>query len=157
MSEEAKYREEIYPVADKVKNKTDFNKLMKSIITRQHDYGTIVVGMAAAMRGAMRLVDSSKSGGITGFQASCVMWELVPLLTMKKPPMRLISYNDMLYPQYEDKFQKTIDPSTWEHLQTEAHKILSKDQPVPIAETVQTHLQTIVDGQVPFGYTVRNS
>lgn len=65
-------------------------------------------------------------------------------------PMRLTKYEEMLYPQCGDSFT-CISPSTWEWLQKEAAQRL-KDEAG--AHTVREHWQSIVDGNVPFGYRV---
>jgi hypothetical protein len=36
----------------------------------------------------------------------------------------MVSYANMLYPQYEGSFDKTITPETWKWLQAEASKNL---------------------------------
>lgn len=120
----------------------------------EHDYGTIVHAIHAAMKAAMRVVDSSPQGGITGFQASCIGWMQVKDLFMVRDgdPLRLVNYSDMLYPQYEDKFAKQISPRTWEMLQKEAKEKLADD--ASAHPNVKAHWETIAAGRVPFGYTV---
>jgi len=43
----------------------------------QHDCGTICHAIAAAAVGAAWSVERGPQGGITGFQASCIMWEFI--------------------------------------------------------------------------------
>ena len=69
-------------------------------------------------------------------------------------PARILTYENMLYPQYENKFQKVISKETWEWLQAEAHKNLEKNIDREISPTIRKHWMDIVDGKVPFGYTV---
>lgn len=66
--------------------------------------------------------------------------------------LRLIDYDDMLYPQYEEKMDKTISKANWEVLQKEAKKKLEtvKEAHPKVIE----HWQSIVEGNVPFGYKV---
>lgn len=147
---EKEYREHLGPKVDAVKTKEDLIKLLDEITTYNHDYGTIVIGMAAGMDATMRFIDRSPNGGITGFQASCIAWEMIPKLMMIRPPARIVDYNNMLYPQYEDKFNKTITPSIFKHLQDEAKRQLGEE--THAREELRNHWQSIVDGKVPFGY-----
>lgn len=122
----------------------------------QHDYGSICVAMGAIAAAACWAANTHKNGGITGFQASAVTWEFIEAWgTHGEGPKRLVSYRDMLYPQYEPQFtDRKISSYTWEYLQDEARKMLQEDQGL-MADEVRNHLRSIVDGVVPFGYTVR--
>lgn len=118
-----------------------------------HDYGTIAHAVTAAALAAAKVVDRSPSGGITGFQAGCIMWEFCSRwMHWDTAPRSLVTFSDMLYPQYEQKFQKTITKETWAWLKKAAVKKLKEKGPVHI--DVRTHWQSIVKGQIPFGYTV---
>lgn len=90
-----------------------------------HDYGTVCHAIAAgaiATAGAMNRHE--KQGGITGFQAGAVMWQFLREWNFSgnKTGLRIIDYDDFLYPQYADKFQKTLSKSTWNTIQREAQK-----------------------------------
>ena len=87
-----------------------------------HDYGTICHVIAIAAIAAAWAVDHSPQGGITGFQAGCIMWEFIRNwnYSSNKTGLRLIDYDNFLYPQYEDRYQKTISKDTWEAIQKEA-------------------------------------
>lgn len=87
-----------------------------------HDYGTICHAVAAAAVAAGSAVNHSQCGGITGFQAGAVMWEFIRAwnYSYNKTGLRLIDYDNFLYPQYADKFEKTLSPDTWAALQNEA-------------------------------------
>ena len=66
----------------------------------------------------------------------------------------MIDYDNLLYPQYEDKFlDKTISKKLWETLQQEAQKAL--DEHDLVCFEVYAHWQNIVDGLVPFGLSVK--
>lgn len=60
----------------------------------------------------------------------------------------------MLYPQYYDKFQKTLSSKTWEWLQQKAKENLESRGIVH--PDVKKHWEEIVEGIVPFGYIVEN-
>lgn len=120
----------------------------------EHDYGTIIHAMAAGALGTINVIDHSPQGGITGFQASGVMWNFVQhWLHQEGKPMRLVEFEKMLYPQYESSF-KTISSSTADWLKIEARKkLLSGDG---LNSDVRTHLERVAGGEIPFGYTISN-
>ena len=126
----------------------------------EHDYGTICHAIALAAYAAARAVDRGPQGGITGFQAGAIMWEFMRYWNHIEGPARLVQYKNMLYPQYEDQYNKTIGKKTWEWLQKEAQTNLTeaaKDRLAGLIEpstTVTEHWQSIIDGKVPFGYTI---
>lgn len=117
----------------------------------EHDYGTICHAIAAAAIGAAWAVERSPQGGITGFQAGCIMWEIIKGWgVFGTGPMRMIEFENMLYPQYREKF-RTITSSTWAWLQDQAREKLKSDGGT---EGVRRHWGTIAAGEVPFGYQV---
>lgn len=93
--------------------------------------------------------------GITGFQAGCVMWEFIRKWMHKDAPLRLIDYGCMMYPQYAEDFDKTIHPETFKWMQEQAAKRLAKGGQVH--PSVKAHWESIVNGVVPFGYTIKES
>lgn len=119
-----------------------------------HDYGTICHAMAAAAIAAASAIDSGPQGGITGFQGGAVMWQFISNWSgdYKDKPLRLLNYADMLFPQYERKFRKTISAETHRWLVAEAAKMLADNESA--ASRVRAHWQQIADGAVPFGYVV---
>lgn len=123
----------------------------------QHDYGTICHAIAAAALAATYAADNTPRGGITGFQASFVMWDYIKqwMKPNNECGLKLIDYDDMLYPQYEYKYEKTISSETWRRLQEEAAKNL-KEVDYAVNE-VCAHWQSIVDGKIPFGYKVKDN
>lgn len=118
-----------------------------------HDYGTICHAVASAAIAAAWAVERSPQGGITGFQAGCIMWEFIQhwMTEYKDTPARIIKYEDMLYPQYEDKFT-SISKETWEFLQNKAREKLAES---PDAHEAVIHQwKMVANGQVPFGYKI---
>jgi len=89
-----------------------------------HDYGTICHAASASAVAAAWAIDKSKQGGITGYQAGAIMWGFITnwMSEYKDKPIKLVDYSNMLYPQYDDKFNKTISKDTFEWLQKEAQK-----------------------------------
>ena len=154
---ELEYRKYILEKAKQVKTKEQLDNLLEEIINGKEplDYGKIVYAMSAAMIAASEYINNSNVGGITGFQACFVGWEMVReflVVGENKTAVRLVNFDHMLYPQYKDDFQKTISKDTWKSLQKEAKKLLkSREHAHP---KVVKHWQSIVNGKVPFGYKV---
>lgn len=120
-----------------------------------HDYGTVCHAVAACAIAAMSAADNTPNGGITGFQASFVMWDFVRQVsyTNNRCGLRMVNYDDFLYPQYEYKYEKSITPKTWEAIQKQAReKLYENDSAHP---DVVEHWSNIVNGIVPFGYIVK--
>jgi hypothetical protein len=121
-----------------------------------HDYGTIVHAVAAgAVAMANGMNREGHQGGLTGFQAGFVFWGFYKHW-MREPdgPKRLVSYEDMLYPQSERTF-RAITPDTWAWLQARARERLAES---PDAHPkVAAHWRSIVDGTVPFGFAVEDA
>lgn len=117
----------------------------------EHDYGTICHAVTAGALATARAIDRSPGGGITGFQAGCIMWDFIKHWMHYKNPMRLVDYENMLYPQYETKFT-CITPSTWKWLRGKAKQNLKEKQQAH--PEVLKHWQEIANGVIPFGYNV---
>ncbi len=122
----------------------------------QHGYGTICHAIAVGSVATAWAMDKEEQGGITGFQGSAVMFEFMRKwdLGLREVPFKLINFENMLYPQYNDKFQKTISSKTWEYLQTKAKQNL--EERGMVHPDVKKHWEEIVEGIVPFGYIVEN-
>ena len=119
----------------------------------EHDYGTICHALTAGAIATAWVINRGPQGGITGFQAGAVMWEFIRNWNHVEGPLRLVDYKNMLYPQYEDDFQKTMSKDAWEYLQKKAKEGLADTGGTP---NVRMHWQSIVDGIVPFGYKIED-
>lgn len=124
-----------------------------------HDYGTVCHAISACAIAAACAADNSDSGGITGFQAGCIMWDFIRqwMYGGNKCGMKIVDYDHMLYPQYEYVYEKTISFDTWQSIQKEAKKNLDDYHSGAghcVVQPVLNHWQSIVDGKIPFGYTI---
>lgn len=152
---EQDYKKYIYNKADRVETKEDLDNLLNEVIkSKDLTYGTIVYAISGCMKAVARYIDRSEAGGITGFQASFIGWEMVKdfMVSNNKTGMKLINYDELLYPQYRYKFKKEISETLWKMLQQEAKKLL-KTAPDAHPRVIK-HWQSIVDGKVPFGFKV---
>lgn len=122
ITEEMKIHEEWYKEAkgmtlDKL---PDFlNHLMNDY---DHDYGTVCHALAAGGMATMWAMDHHEQGGITGFQAGAVMWEFIKRwgYPCNKTALKIVNYDNFLYPQYEDMLDKIISADAWAEIQKEA-------------------------------------
>lgn len=142
-------------LADERKNIKTFDDLISFLQNVKEDcntgYGEAPRAIAqAALATAWYL---SSEFGITGFQAGCVMWDFIRDWQYRdnKCGLKIIDYDKMLYPQYEYDFTKqTLYTDIFEEMQKEAKELLTNSKGAH--PNVIAHWQSIVDGNVPFGY-----
>jgi len=151
--EEMEIHKEWYKEAEKMSMDKLFPFINHLLNDYEHDYGTICHALAAGAIATANAMNNSEQGGITGFQAGAVMWKFIEHWLPCNGPMRLVRYEEMLYPQYAEKFEKTISEATWKWLQKEAKKLLESGG--NMHPDVKTHMESIVNGKVPFGYTIK--
>ena len=154
ITEEMKVHEKWYKEAKDQTLETLPAFLKKLTEKYSHDYGTICHAIAASAIATAWAVNATPTGGITGFQAGAVMWGFVRnwKFSNNKSGLRIIDYDDMLFPQYEEKFtNKSISESTWIALQKEANLRLADNNEFANSKVV-AHWQSIADGNIPWGY-----
>lgn len=153
ITEEQKVHEEWYKQAKAMTLEKLLEFLRHLTEDYGHDYGTICHAIAASAIAAAWAVERAPCGGITGFQAGAVMWEFISKwMSYEGKPLRLMKYEDMLFPQYATKF-RSISTETWQWLQDEAKKQMACCDGA-VVPSVKEHWQSIIDGRVPFGYAV---
>lgn len=135
----------------------DVKNLVGEVITDfNYDYGVAPRSISAAIVAIANYM--SRKMGITGFQAGFVMWGFIKgFMRIGKCGLKLVDYDDMLYPQYEYKFvEKKISKETWKNIQKQAKINLEENEKkhYHAGEYVVNHWKSIVDGNVPFGYEV---
>ena len=119
-----------------------------------HDYGTACHAVAACALAAAWAACGENDTGLSGFQAGFVMWDFIKNWTKtgNECGLRLVDYDDMLYPQCEYKFDKVIDEDTWKAIQNKAKQNIETNDSA--CGAVFQHWRKIASGQVPFGYRV---
>lgn len=120
----------------------------------EHDYGTIIHAIWAAMMAAFYCLEHSDQGGITGFQASCLGRSALQEFMGVNGPARVLKFEEMLYPQSAERFAPQLSAESWNWLQEKAAESL-QEQTAAHAQ-VRAHWVAICDGQVPFGWTVKS-
>lgn len=68
-------------------------------------------------------------------------------------PIHYKPLKEMLYPQFQHYFEKTLTTKEWEWLQEEARFRLRKDHAAP---AVEEHWRSIARGNLPWGFTIDN-
>lgn len=96
---EKELRELILPFPD---TERDALRIVRAVLNREHDYGSCCYAMSIAAN-AMFNYAASKHG-CTGFQASCADLDFLRRTRLLKHGFQIIKYDDLLYPQYADKF-----------------------------------------------------
>ena len=122
-----------------------------------HDYGTVCHAVSACAVAAAWAANEEPQGGITGFQAGFVMWDFVKQWSFSnnKTGLRILDYDNLLYPQYGYKFDKTISTNTWEAIRAQA-KVYLDEKKEYVHQNVEAHWRSIVDGVVPHGFVVKD-
>lgn len=132
-------------------------KFLKELSEGNYDYSTVCYCLTAGMKAVFNALNDAPAmgGGITGFQASYIMWECMVHIFHQNDDvgLKLIDYSEMMYPQYAHKFEKTIDKKTWKALQKKAIKTL--DESKLLHPEVRQHLENIKAGIIPFGYIIK--
>lgn len=149
---EFEMRDELREKRRKIKTFEELTDFLKDVEDNYgNGYGDAPRAIAqAALAVAWHLADVY---GITGFQAGFVMWDFIRdwNYSSNKCGMKIVDYDNMLYPQYNYKFEKTISTDTWHAIQEEAKKNLVERDPHP---NVKAHWESIVEGKIPFGYVI---
>lgn len=119
-----------------------------------HDYGTVCHAIGAAAVAAAWY--GANVEGITGFQASFVMWDFIKYWIKKHNEcgLKLVDYDDFLYPQYQYKYDKTISRDVWMRIQEKAKNNLESEELA--CPEVRNHWTNIACGIVPFGYKLED-
>lgn len=165
VSEENRPQEEWFKQAKEQTLETlpDFvNHVMNDYL---HDYGTVVHAISACAIAAANAANREEGacGGITGFQAGFVMWDFIKQwsYTNNKTGMRILDFDNLLYPQYENRFEKVITSDVWEAVQKQAKveieqaSVSVEERGYSVSPDVLAHWQSIVEGNIPFGFTVK--
>lgn len=131
-------------------------EFLERLMSYPHGYGSICHAIAAGAIAAGWAMNNSDKGGITGFQASAVMWQFIRgwEYQSNKCGMKLLDFDKLLYPQYESHFDNVISLSTWEMLQKEAKEKLSDQSAHP---DVRAHWESIASGNIPFKFTLKEN
>ena len=128
------------------KSRDELVAYIDTLTERPHDYGTCVYAMSMAATAAFNYVASKL--GVTGFQASAAAMDILRRTCGLKNGFRIISYDDLLYPQYWDAERTPIfravlrEPRNARRFADEAARRLSEDSHA--SPTVRDHWRWII-------------
>lgn len=107
------------------KTADELNEYVRSLVEREHDYGTCVYAMSLAATAAFNHVAAKL--GVTGFQASCADLDVLRRTRGMDGPFIILKAEDMLYPQYDvpGQLQKAI--ASWQDWLAEQAALKMKD------------------------------
>lgn len=155
ITEDMHLEKEWFERAEKIETTDELVAFAKELFENyQHDYGTAVYAVTAlAVAGAWLWAHKE---GITGFKAGLVMWQFVKQWNHKenKCGMRLLDFDDLLYPQYAKHFDKYISTEAWERVQKLAKENLERSDKKFVHPEVWKHWESIAAGDLPFGFIV---
>lgn len=160
ISEEFKVRDHLREEREKIKSTDDLIEFIKKV-EKEYNYGYGVAPRAIAQAALATAWYLSGVFGITGFQASCAVWDFIRdwNYSDNKCGLRIVDYDKMLYPQYEENFGKVISSGTWKALQEQAKSNLdgyyNHEYYCSAHPNVLAHWKSIAYGNVPFGYEVK--
>ena len=153
MENEFVVKKELQEKRKEIKN---FDSLIEFLKDVKENYNTGYGEAPRAMAQACLAVGDflAKDFGITGFQASFVMWDFILDWRYKnnKCGLCMVNFDDMLYPQYGYKFAKTISAERFEKIKEQAKENLEKNKCAH--PDVIKHWKSIVNGEIPFGFTI---
>ena len=123
------------------------------------DYGAKIHAAAACTIAMFNACDDIFS--LSGFQGSASVMQILYKLNYpcNKTGIRIVDYDEMLYPQYEDKF-RSISRNTWKLLRKRADELLAEhycsfiNNQSRVHPSVLHHWTDISSGIVPFGYYI---
>lgn len=128
------------------KTPEDLSAYIASLVSRPHDYGTCVYAMSMAATAAFQYVAGKL--GVSGFQASCADMDILKRTRHLKDGFRIVSYEELLYPQYWDAERTPIyeaalkDEDTRQRFADKARKRLAEGAAHP---AVERHWRRIAD------------
>lgn len=158
---EQEFKKQVYEITKSVNTTDELTEFINFISNTPLDYGTVVYAQCAAMLAAQHVMNESERGGITGFQAGFIGWEMVKkFMSVGDCGLTIIDWENMLYPQYEERFEKTISHEIFKRLQEKAKERLANDDEsitgYSLHPEVRKHMESIVNGVVPFGYVIKD-
>ena len=152
---EFEVRDKLESDRKEIKSFEDLVNFLKEVKECKFDYGVAPIAISqAALATAWYF---TRVFEITYSQANFVMWDFITgwLYSGNKCGLKIVNYDDMLYPQYVEKFEKTVSSGKWFMIQKQAKKNL-KDYTKYTHPDVISHWESIANGIIPFGYSIKN-
>lgn len=128
------------------KSEKELLEYVNILLEREHDYGTCVY--AVSMASIAMYYYMSHRMGITGFQAGCASNDFLRRAKNMEDGFQIINFNDLLYPQYIDKFptySRLINQNI-DHLKQKAKQLL--EERGEVHEEVRRHWKMLSEMEV---------
>lgn len=143
-----------YAKAETVSNTDELTEFIEWIFSQEIDYELAVHAVSAIAIAATWCGENKY--GLSGFQGSFVGLQYLMHWSYGHRDcvgIKVTDYTEMLYPQHYKRFEKTISADMFSALQKQAAKLLQEGSAI---QSVRQHWQSIVDGEVPFGYEIED-
>ena len=116
ITEEMGVQDKWYDKAKNVTTTTLSTFINKIVNGYEHDYGTIAHAITASGLAAMLAV--IKEHPISAQQANFIMWNFIYrwMYPNNKCGLVLLNYDNLLFPQFEEMFDKVLSPEVFEAL-----------------------------------------
>lgn len=118
----------------------------------EHDYGTSLMAVSALVTAAAWY--GTNVMGLTALQATFIKWNFMANFEFQnnKCGLKLMDFDNMLYPWFDYKFDNVIPEERFKKLQEQAKLKMDSTDKDSVNEEVWNHWESIVNGQVPFGW-----
>lgn len=127
-----------------IKTEQELLGYLKTLVERDHDYGTCVYAMSMAAEAAFNYVSSKL--GVTGFQASCADLDFIRRTRNFEGPFMLVDAAQQLYPQYhplKDTEEFLSSESTTQWLAKQAREKISESDQSSVHPDVWSHWEQL--------------
>ncbi len=132
-----------------VKNEDDLKSLFEEIDKEGLTEENASDKMSALILAAGNVLVNKYPKLFSKERSSNIMWQFIRhwLPEFAFSPLRMVIYEDLLYPQFEKNF-KTITPDIFKWVQESAKNSLERHKSASPA--LKAHWQSVVDGQIPY-------
>ena len=136
-------------------SKEDLGDFIDKMMSEEHDYESYVHAIAACCVATMQACGTE----LTGYQASWIplLFHLEVIGSGSISGIKILNYDDMLYPQNEDKFKVIISKKVMESLKEEAKRKLEEHADHMnryVSPKVLKHWIKLATGEPPYGLEV---
>lgn len=104
-------------------------------------------------KAAIMAVDVLRSELENKEEEGLALWRFIRYLTEIEMPMQIIDYSGLLFPGNEAYYEKSLTPTAFKMIQQQASLMIANKKYED--EKHKEWLQSIADGKLPYGYSIR--
>lgn len=104
-------------------------------------------------KAAIMAVDILRSELENKEEEGLALWRFIRYLTEIEMPMQIIDYSGLLFPGNEAYYEKSLTPTAFKMIQQQASLMIANKKYE--GEKHKEWLQSIADGKLPYGYSIR--